>query len=106
MPVEVKIFKAWSSAFESRAVWALQLKGIRYESVLEDISNKRDLLLLYNPVYKKVQVLLHNGRPISESPDNSRVPQRQVEASPASPAGSLCEGHGAILGQIWRQEGY
>ncbi|XP_030544560.1 probable glutathione S-transferase [Rhodamnia argentea] len=67
MSEEVTLFKTWSSAFALRVVWALQLKGIRYESVLEDISNKSDLLLRYNPVHKKVPVLLHSGRPISES---------------------------------------
>ncbi|KAF8005631.1 hypothetical protein BT93_K0035 [Corymbia citriodora subsp. variegata] len=67
MVEEVTLFKTWSSAFALRVVWALQLKGIQYQSALEDVSNKSDLLLHYNPVYKKVPVLLHKGRPIAES---------------------------------------
>ncbi|KAL3731816.1 hypothetical protein ACJRO7_028646 [Eucalyptus globulus] len=67
MVEEVKLFRTWSSPYALRVVWALQLKGIQYESVLEDVSEKSDLVRRYNPVYKKVPVLLHNGRPISES---------------------------------------
>ncbi|KAI3419947.1 uncharacterized protein J3R85_012879 [Psidium guajava] len=67
MAEEVKLFRTWSSPFALRVVWALQLKGIQYETVLEDVAKKSDVLRGYNPVYKKVPVLLHNGRPISES---------------------------------------
>lgn len=67
MSEEVKLFRNWSSPFALRIVWALQLKGIEFETIYEDMANKTTSFLEYNPVHKKVPVLVHNGKPICES---------------------------------------
>ncbi|BFG16674.1 hypothetical protein CerSpe_029480 [Prunus speciosa] len=64
---EVVLFGTWASSFSGRVKIALKLKGIQYEYVEEDLVNKSQMLLSYNPVHKQVPVLVHRGKPIAES---------------------------------------
>ena len=58
----------WVSPFGQRCRIALAEKSLPYEYVEEDLlAGKSDLLLRSNPVHKKIPVLLHDGRPVSES---------------------------------------
>lgn len=63
----MKVLGSWVCPFSTRVRIALKLKGIEYEFLQETLGVKSELLLQSNPVYKKAPVLIHNGKPVSES---------------------------------------
>lgn len=64
---ELKVIGKWSSPYAMRVKIALNIKALEHEHFEETLNPKSDLLLQSNPVYGKVPVLLHHGRPICES---------------------------------------
>ncbi|XP_057863859.2 glutathione S-transferase U19 [Cryptomeria japonica] len=66
---KVKVLGGWGSPYSLGVVIGLEEKGIKYEYVEEKdlLCNKSPLLLKMNPVHKMIPVLIHNGRPVSES---------------------------------------
>ncbi|KAL0306643.1 UNVERIFIED_CONTAM: putative glutathione S-transferase parC [Sesamum radiatum] len=67
MADELILLDVHVSMFGMRVRVALAEKGIEYEYREENLANKSPLLLEMNPVHKKIPVLIHNGKPISES---------------------------------------
>ncbi|XP_052146367.1 probable glutathione S-transferase GSTU1 [Oryza glaberrima] len=64
---ELVLLDFWVSPFGQRCRIAMAEKGLEFEYREEDLGNKSDLLLRSNPVHRKIPVLLHAGRPVSES---------------------------------------
>ncbi|URE22372.1 glutathione s-transferase [Musa troglodytarum] len=64
----VVLLDFWASPFGQRCRIALAEKGVEYEYREENILGaKSPLLLKSNPVYKKIPVLIHDGKPVCES---------------------------------------
>ncbi|KAL5058054.1 hypothetical protein RYX36_029658 [Vicia faba] len=64
---EVKLFGIVESPFVSRVEITLKLKGIEYKYIEEKPGNLSEKAIQYNPIYKKVPILVHNEKHISES---------------------------------------
>ncbi|XP_042456986.1 probable glutathione S-transferase GSTU6 [Zingiber officinale] len=65
---DVKVLGLSLSPFVIRVRIALRLKRVEYELVEVRITEpKSEILVKSNPVYKKIPVLLHRGKPICES---------------------------------------
>ncbi|XP_020238971.1 glutathione S-transferase U17 [Cajanus cajan] len=67
MKSEVKLLGAWPSPFVMRVRIALNMKSVEYEFLEERLESKSQLLLQSNPIYKKIPVLIHKDKPLSES---------------------------------------
>ncbi|KAI3510497.1 hypothetical protein L1887_17544 [Cichorium endivia] len=64
---EVVLLSWRLSMFGARVKIALAEKGIKFEYKEEALPHKSPILIKYNPVHKKIPVLIHNGRPVCES---------------------------------------
>jgi len=97
----VRVIGLWPSPFVIRVLIALKLKGVEFEFVEEVVGRKSELLLRSNPVHKKIPVLLHHGKPISES---LIIVQYIDEVwSSGAPAFLPADAHARAVQRFWAQ---
>ncbi|MED6161864.1 putative glutathione S-transferase [Stylosanthes scabra] len=63
----LKLLGARASPYSHRVQLALKLKEVQHEYLQENLEHKSQQLLKYNPIHKKVPVLVHKEKPIIES---------------------------------------
>ena len=73
MAEEVVLLGFWASPFAMRVKIVLAEKETDYVSREQNLFNKSSLLLEMNPVYKKIPVLIHEGKPICESTHHNSI---------------------------------
>ncbi|KAI5060487.1 hypothetical protein GOP47_0025221 [Adiantum capillus-veneris] len=97
---KVQLLSLWASPYVMRVEVALVVKGVDYENIPQELSNKSELLLSSNPVYKKVPVLLHNGKAVCES---GIIVQYVDEAWPGAEGSNLLPGdaYGRAMARFW-----
>ena len=98
----VRVTGGWACYYAIRVYVALRLKGVEYEFLQEVVGNKSELLLRSNPVYKKIPVLLHHGKPIAESVIILQYIE-EVWASDGAPAILPADPYARAVQRFWAQ---
>lgn len=100
----LRLLDFWGSMYGLRARIALAEKRIDYEYIEEDFSQglqKSELLMQMNPIYKKVPVLIHHGKPIVESLHIIEYIEEVWKDEP--PSLLPCDPHQKALARFWAQ---
>ncbi|KAK2993351.1 hypothetical protein RJ640_007618 [Escallonia rubra] len=82
------------------------LKGIPFEYIEEDLSNRSDLILKCNPVHKKVPVCVHAGKPIREAMmSNPLLPSDPYDGAVDRFWAKFAEDKGIVTWSMYRTSG-